>query len=243
LCTQLSLDEQGYVCGQYVAPDGTLVSGRELEAIGILDAFVEAHPDFSFDGAKGVISICGYESVFGYVISRDEADDRSEALASIGRPNVEFTDSEIENNRQTVSEIMSVLQDTGWRLASSTYGNINAYESDMDTIVSDTTKWMEQIETLIGDVHIIVYPGGNYIYGTDPRAVYLKNNGFRIFFGMGYNPYHIYGDNYLYYDRTTISEYTLSNNDYSRLFDVTRILDSYVNAVMTEDGETEQEPV
>ena len=243
LCTQLSLDEQGHVCGQYVAPDGTLVSGRELEAIGILDAFVEAHPDFSFDGAKGVISICGYESVFGYVISRDEADDRSEALEAIGRPNVEFTDSEIENNRQTVTEIMDVLQDTGWRLASSTYGNINAYEADMDTIVSDTTKWMEQIETLIGDVHIIVYPGGNYIYGTDPRAVYLKNNGFRIFFGMGYNPYHIYGDNYLYYDRTTISEYTLSNNDYSRLFDVTRILDSYVNAVNTEDGDNEQEPV
>ena len=60
---------------------------------------------------------------------------------------------------------------------------------------------------------------------------------------MGYNPYHIYGDNYLYYDRTTISEYTLSNNDYSRLFDVTRILDSYVNAVGSEDGESEQEPV
>ena len=89
----------------------------------------------------------------------------------------------------------------------------------------------------------IVYPGGNYIYGTDPRAEYLKSNGFRIFFGMGYNPYHIYGDNYLYYDRTTISEYTLSNNDYSRLFDVTQILDSYVNAVTPSTEETEQESI
>lgn len=243
LCTQLSLDEQGHVCGQYVAPDGTLVSGRELEAIGILDAFVEAHPDFSFDGAKGVISLCGYESVFGYVISRDEADDRTAALASAGRPNVDFSDAEIENNRQIVSEIISVLLDTGWKFASSTYGNINAFESDMDTIVADTTKWMEQIETLIGDVHIIVYPGGNYIYGTDPRAEYLKSNGFRIFFGMGYNPYHIYGDNYLYYDRTMISEYTLTNNDYSRLFDVTRILDAYVNAVVVSEDDGEQESI
>ena len=243
LCTQLSLDEQGYVCGQYVAPDGTLVSGRELEAIGILDAFVEQHPDFSFDGAKGVISICGYESVFGYVISSDEADDRSEALAAIGRPNVEFTDSDIENNRQIVSEIISVLLDTGWKFASSTYGNINAYEADMETIVADTEKWMDQIETLIGDVHIIVYPGGNYIYGTDPRANYLKSNGFRIFFGIGYNPYHIYGDNYLYYDRTVISEYTLNNNDFSRLFDVTQVLDSYVNAVMTPEDDSGQESI
>ena len=243
LCTQLSLDEQDHVVGQYVAPDGTLVSGRNLEAIGILDAFVEEHPDFSYDGAKGVISICGYESVFGYVISRDEADDRTAALESIGRPNVEFTDSEIENNRQTVSEIVSVLLDTGWKFASSTYGNINAYEADMDTIVTDTEKWMDQIETLIGDVHIIVYPGGNYIYGTDPRAEYLKSNGFRIFFGMGYNPYHIYGDNYLYYDRSVISEYTLENYDYSRLFDATLVLDSYVNAVVTSDQTEEQEPI
>lgn len=243
LCTQLSLDEQGHVCGQYEAPDGTLVSGRNLEAIGILDAFVEAHPDFSFDGAKGVISICGYESVFGYVISRDEADDRTQALELIGRPNVTFSDGEIENNRQIVSEIMSVLLDTGWKFASSTYGNINAFEAEMDTIVADTEKWMDQIGSLAGDVHIIVYPGGNYIYGTDPRAVYLKNNGFRIFFGMGYNPYHIYGDNYLYYDRTPISEYTLSNNDYSRLFDVTQILDSYVNAVTPVPEDSGQEPI
>ncbi len=243
LCTQLSLDEQDHVCGQYEAPDGTLVSGRELEAIGILDAFVEAHPDFSYDGAKGVISICGYESVFGYVISEDEADDRSQALEIIGRPNVVFSESDIENNRQIVSEIASVLLDTGWKFASSTYGNINAYEADMDTIIADTEKWMDQIEPLLGDVHIIVYPGGNYIYGTDPRAEYLKSNGFRIFFGMGYNPYHIYGDNYLYYDRTVISEYNLENNDYTRLFDVTQILDSYVNAVTLPDDAEEQEPI
>ena len=243
LCTQLALDEFGSVCGQYTAPDGTLVSGRNLEAIGILDEFVEDHPDFSYDGAKGVISICGYESVFGYVISRDEADDRSSALSGIGRPNVVFSDSEIEINRQTVTEIMDVLKDMGWKFASSTYGGINAYEADMDTIISDTSKWLEQIGSLTGDVHMIVYPGGNYIYGTDDRANYLKSNGFRIFFGMGHNPYHIYGDNYLYYDRTPVSEYTLGNNNFSRLFDVTSILDSYVNAAQSTDDDGEQERI
>ncbi|MCQ2516300.1 MAG: hypothetical protein MJ094_05505 [Saccharofermentans sp.] len=244
LCTQLAVNEQGQVCGQYTAPDGTLVSSRDLEAIGILDAFIENHPDFSFDGAKGVISISGYESVFGYVISTDEADDRSDALESIGRPNITFSESEINANRQTVIEIMSVLRDTGWRFASATYGHINAYEADMETIVADTEKWMEQIRTLMDECHIIVYPGGNYIYGTDPRAEYLKSNGFRIFFGMGYNPYHIYGSNYLYYDRTPLSEYNLSHNDYSRLFDVTLILDSYVDAVnvATTEGSS-QEPI
>jgi hypothetical protein len=72
---------------------------------------------------------------------------------------------------------------------------------------------------------MIVYPGGNYIYGTDPKAEYLKELGFRIFFGIGYNPYYIYGSNYLYYDRLIISDSSLRNTDLSRLFDSSLVLD------------------
>ena len=86
---------------------------------------------------------------------------------------------------------------------------------------------------------MIVYPGGNYIYGTDERAEYLKSNGFRIFFGMGSNPYYIYGSNYLYYDRTMISDSTLRNSDLTRLFDAGAVLDPDTVNTATE----EQEPV
>lgn len=224
-CERLVLNDQDQVCGEYIDSEGNTNIARDAEAIGILDAFIEEHHDFSFDGAKGVISICGYESCLGYVISEDEIDDRNDALAAAGRPSVQFSDSDIEANRATVSEIMSVLLDTGWKFASSTYGNINAYEADYDTIVADTEKWLEQIGTLTGPVHMIVYPGGNYIYGTDPKAEYLKELGFRIFFGIGYNPYYIYGSNYLYYDRLIISDSSLRNTDLSRLFDSSLVLD------------------
>ena len=97
---------------------------------------------------------------------------------------------------------------------------------------------MDQIGSLTDGVHMIVYPGGNYIYGTDPKAEYLKENGFRIFFGIGSNPYYIYGNNYLYYDRAIIRPDSLMNIDYSRLFDADDILDPERTGETTEPEES-----
>lgn len=224
-CNRLVINEQNQVCGEYINSEGQTVVSRSAEAIGILDAFIEQHPDFSYNGVKGIISICGYESVFGYVVSEDQLDDRNNALTANGMQNITLTNEEIVANQEAVIQICNVLRETGWSFASSTYGNINASDSDINVIVSDTEKWMTQIGSLLGEVHMIVYPNGNFINGTDPRAEYLKNLGFRIFFGIGSNPYYTFGSNYLYFDRTLINGSTLRNLDYSRLFDVDAIYD------------------
>lgn len=224
-CDRIVLNDKNQVCGEYYDADGNIIVNRRSEAIGILDEFVEEHPDFSYNGVKGVISICGYESCLGYVVDEDELDDRNQALTSNGYANVNLSPDEIEANRTTVRNIVSVLSDTGWKFASSTYGNINANDSDIEIIQADTAKWMEQIGSLIGEVHILVYPGGNYINGTDSRAQYLKSQGLRIFMGIGANPYYFYGDNYLYYDRNPINASLMRSRDYSDLFDVSRCYD------------------
>ena len=224
---RLVLNDQGQVCSEYINANGDATVSRTKEAIGILDKFVEDHHDFTYDGAKGVISICGYESCFGYVVSEDEVDDRNNALYQVGYPNVTYSKAEIDANCDTVRSIVAALSDTGWKFASSTYGYINAKKADMKAIQADTTKWMEQIEPLLGDTHMIVYPNGDYIFGTDPRAKYLKSNGFRIFFGLGPRPYYIYGDNYLYYDRMLINGKTLRNSDVSRLFNAKNVIEQF----------------
>ncbi len=226
---RLVLNDQGQVCSEYIDHNGDAVVSRTREAIGILDKFVESHHDFTYDGAKGVISIAGYEACFGYVISQDEMEDRNRALSRAGYPTVNYSAAELKSNQEAVKSIAEVLKDTGWKFASSTYGYINAKASDMRTIQLDMGKWMDQIEPLLGDTHMIVYPNGDYIYGTDPRAVWLKENGFRIFFGLGPRPYYIYGTNYLYYDRTLINAKILASSDLKRLFDVNLILDKHDN--------------
>lgn len=225
-CRRLVLNDENQVCGEYVNADGDTVVSRTAESIGILDAFVEKHPDFTYDGAKGIISVSGYESCFGYVVAADEIEDRNAALAAANLPQIDPTNDDIDYARARVTEIANVLLDTGWQFASCTYSYIqdctNAEKSDIET---DTIKWLDQIGSLFGEVHILVYPNGNYIYGTDERAVYLKNNGFRIFFGGGAKPYYTYGDNYLYLDRAMMSYNTLTRDAYTELFDYNDIVD------------------
>ena len=108
------------------------------------------------------------------MVSRDQVKERNKQLNAANLPQQEFTDEELENNRNAVKNIVERLKDTGWKFASCTYGYIpNARKTDLAGIVDDTKKWMEQIGTLIPDTHMISYPGGNYIYGTDERAEYL----------------------------------------------------------------------
>ena len=42
--------------------------------------------------------------------------------------------------------------------------------------------------------------------------------------GMGTQPYHIYGNNYLYYDRMIVSQTSMGNTDFSALFNVNYVL-------------------
>lgn len=225
MCTRLVLNDQGQVCGEYVGANGQTVVSRTSEAIGILDAFVEAHPDFSYNGVKAVISLTGYQSIFGYVTDQDQVDDRNSALENAGLSTISPTDKDIENNKATVQAIIEKLKDTGWIMGSSTYGFINANHCQLPTIQNDTQKWLDQVGSLTGEVPILVYPNGDFIRGSDPRCKYLKDLGFRLFFGVGPTPYFTFGDNYLYFDRCMLTGDTLRTVDYSRLFDVSEVYD------------------
>jgi len=225
-CRRLVLNDENQVCGEYRNSSGETIVSRTAESIGILDTFVERHPDFTYDGAKGIISVSGYEACFGYVVSQDEVDDRNSALVASNLPQIDPTADEIAYNRDRVTEIVRSLKDNGWQFASCTYSYIeDCRNTEKQVLVDDTEKWLDQIGSLFGEVHMLVYPNGNYIYGTDDRAVYYKNHGFRIFFGGGATPYYTYGDNYLYLDRAMMSYKTLTRKAYEELFDYNEIID------------------
>ena len=225
-CRRLVLNDEYQVCGEYMNSAGETIVSRTAESIGILDTFVEKHPDFTYDGAKGIISVSGHEACFGYVVSRGEVEDRNTALSAANLPQINPTNDDIDYAREKVTEIVNVLSDNGWKFASCTYSYIeDCRNTEKPILMEDTEKWLDQIGSLFGEVHMLVYPNGNYIYGTDDRAVYYKNHGFRIFFGGGATPYYTYGDNYLYLDRAMMSYKTLTRKAYEELFDYNEIID------------------
>ena len=86
---KLILGEDGKVWSWGLDPQGNEVTSRDLDAIPMLDKFVEEHPDFSPFGAKACLSVTGYEGLLGY---RTQTDGK-----------VEWTDA-LEANRQAERE-------------------------------------------------------------------------------------------------------------------------------------------
>jgi hypothetical protein len=225
----LVLDETGNVCATYPDQSGQMIIDRRGEAIGILDEFVASHPDFSLDGAKGTVSLTGYECVFGYVTDKDQLDDRNQALQDNGMAAVNLNDDDLAGNRDQVRAIIDRLKATGWQFASSTYGFIDASSQNMDRIRTDTEKWLSQVGSLTGPVSFLNYPNGAFIQGSDKRAEYLKDQGFILFGGIGTNAYVYVGTRYIYVDKTPVNGFTLKNGQtygLNRFFNAREVYDA-----------------
>ena len=64
--SKLVIDENGDVANEIITPEGTAVISRKADVMPILDDFVKEHPEFSFNGTKGIIALTGYEGALGY---------------------------------------------------------------------------------------------------------------------------------------------------------------------------------
>lgn len=219
----LVLDDDGHVSAVYPDTAGNMVTDRFGEAVGILDQYVRDNPDFSLNGARGTISLTGYECVFGKITDIDQLDDRNWALQNNGMPVIDLSSAEIEANRQEAKAIIDRLKNTGWCFASSTYGYIDARSQPMERIIEDTEKWLDQVGRLTGHVAMLNYPHGSFIPGSDPRSEYLREQGFVLFAGQGPSAYNFSGNGYVYVDKTPLNGFSLQN---SRQFNLARFFDA-----------------
>ena len=159
-------------------PEGNEVVSRDLDAIPILDKFVEEHPDFSPFGAKGCLSLTGYEGILGYRTQTDtkEWDDAREAAR--------------QKEREAVLPIVEELRRTGWTFGSHTWGHIRLGDGNMTRIQADTQRWLDEVGSLVGETTVLFYPHGERPDGNDwtdtgPAFRYLQEQGFRIFCSVG----------------------------------------------------------
>ena len=75
VATSLTVGADGKVDAVYTDADGHDQKG-DYDVIPVLETFIEAHPDFSFQGARGIVSVAGARGVFGYSIDGDNADNQ-----------------------------------------------------------------------------------------------------------------------------------------------------------------------
>ena len=63
---QLFVDENGELMYRVNNPQGGVDIVPDGDVMGVVDAFVEQHPDFSYRGHKGTIALTGFQGAFGY---------------------------------------------------------------------------------------------------------------------------------------------------------------------------------
>ena len=159
-------------------PAGNEVVSRDLDAIPILDKFVEEHPDFSPFGAKGCLSLTGYEGILGY---RTQTDTQTWDGAK---------EANRQKEREAVLPIVEELRRTGWTFGSHTWGHIRLGDGNQERIEADTRRWLDEVGSLVGETAILFYPHGERPDGNDwtktgPAFQYLQSQGFRVFCSVG----------------------------------------------------------
>lgn len=175
---KLIIGEDGKIWSWGKDPQGNEVTSRDLDAVTILDKFVEEHPDFSPFGAKGCLSLTGYEGILGYRTQTDSENWTAEREAN--------RQQEIEAVRPIIAE----LKRTGWTFGSHTWGHISLNTRTYETVTADMQKWFDEVGSLVGETQVLFYPFGGRLDGDDvqqsgPAFQWMQANGFRIFCSVG----------------------------------------------------------
>lgn len=154
---RMVLDKDGHVQNEYTDASGETHTGA-YDVVPIVDEFVEAHPDFSLRGAKGIISLTGYEGVFGYGV---------------------------ETGAGTIREIAKSLKDSGWQIACHSYSDAS-FETGMtyDELEKDMEEWDEKVGELVGQTDLLFYPYGEEVAQDTQKHELLMEEGYRFYFSI-----------------------------------------------------------
>ena len=165
---KIIIGEDGYPTCEYYDAAGNLLVGS-YDLVPILEDFIQKHPDFSYKGARAILGMTGYEGVFGYRTKPGHKDFLGE----------EAYQKEVEQAK----EVAQCLRDHGWILASHTYGHPSLGQVSVERVATDTKKWEDTVESIIGDCDIILYPNGSDVAGIEKYT--MDNEKFKILYDSG----------------------------------------------------------
>jgi peptidoglycan/xylan/chitin deacetylase (PgdA/CDA1 family) len=199
--------------------NGNVTTG-DYDLVPLLEKFIQAHPDFSYRGARAVLGVTGYEGVLGYRT----------------KPSYETTIG-TERYQKEVADAKAVVQclkEHGWILASHSYGHPAYGNISADRVATDSTKWENTCQNIIGETDILLYPHGSDIAGIgyynfdNAKFKALYEDGYRYFFNVDSNvAWQQKGDNYLRGGRRNLDGYRMYHDPelLDDLFDAHAVLD------------------
>ncbi len=217
--SKIVIGPDGYPTCEYVDAHGNVLYG-DYDLVPVLETFIQSHPDFSYRGARAILGMTGYEGVFGY---------RTKPSYETAMGSAAYA--------QEVADAKAVaqcLRDHGWVLASHSYGHPAYGNISAERVETDSNKWENTVETIIGETDIILYPHGSDIHNwhkytfENEKFAALYEDGYRYFFNVDSNTYwNQLGDNYFRGGRRNLDGFRMYHNPerLSDLFDVSTVFD------------------
>ncbi len=228
IATKLVLDQDGKVKAQYTDSEGHDVAG-DYDFIPILDSFIEKHPDFSFRGARGIVSVSGSEGVFGYRISSAAEEGSAEEGAVQGQnASIQSAGGSAANQDDTVSAIASALRAEGWSIACAGWSHNYMNDMSLESFSAEIDNWLKYVGSLTGPADILFYPYGAEVEYPGEKLNYLLDHGFHYLCGLwGDTDFREMGDLYMRMTRRFVDGYTLINAPvyFTSFFDASAVRD------------------
>lgn len=194
--------DKGRVKTEIKTSTGDIAITDDGDIVPIVDSFVREHPDFSLNGAKGIIALTGIEGILGYRVQRQ--DERG------------------EKERNEVMPVIQALKSSGWTFASHSYSHNQRFLNntiDYNFLAKDLSLWANIIEPLVGHTDAFIGPFGQIFSEKDPRRQQLIDAGFHTLYGVGMDGYTHFFDDHLVMNRTNLDGYRLNHNP-KRLLDI-----------------------
>ena len=226
---RLVIDEENSIAAETTV-DGQVVRSYD-EHIPALEKFIEAHPDFSFNNARGTIAVTGYTGMtFGYCtrldISGMNASTRAAWLSA--RPDAYNSIDVRKQERAEATRVADRLKELGWTFASHTFGHINIDRLTVAAVRTDCQQWRDEVEPIVGKTPILIWS-----FGSSPserrgeRQKIVEEFGFRMFCGVSANPFFAQWGDVTFMDRRPIDGYNLRfrKDKLLELFDASFVYD------------------
>jgi hypothetical protein len=156
---KLALDKHGDVKIEERDASGVRLTNNDL--VPIVDEFVARHPEFSADGAKGVLAVTGYEGVLGERVNDRAATDWPERV-------------------KRARTLASRLRATGWTFASHSYAHDDETKISIAKLIHDSKEWQTEVAPIVGPTNVYVFPYGAGFPLDSPQIGILRDFGFTV---------------------------------------------------------------
>lgn len=142
-----------------------LLIRADQEVPQVLENFIEDHPDFSFNHARGIISLTGYHGIFGYDTNQLSA-------------------SNYQAQLNEVKKVIIKLKSMGWKFASHSYFHVGEEKQTEPKFQESEIRWQQEVGSIVGPTPYYVFPFGDAWNKNPTRMAFLKSIGYKYFFGV-----------------------------------------------------------